>query len=117
MEMQRDPDHPIIERLWEYRIERFCYENCQDYDQSFIDLTLRKGACVKRLRFLSPRDLKIEEGFPGQTGGMEILDVRHRQLEGIGVRVGDFEAMMGAVTFWAAEVIDLDEVDGQPLAG
>jgi hypothetical protein len=54
-------------------------------------------------------DLEIEKGFPGPTAGMEILDVRKRQMGGIGVRVGDIEASFGSITFWAREVEDLDK--------
>lgn len=105
-----DPKHPIIERPWDYQILRFCYHNDpDDWRESYIDLTLGRGAVVRRLRFLAPQDLEIERGcFPQPTGGMCILDVRHRQMEEIGVRVADFEASRGAVTFWAREVVDLD---------
>jgi hypothetical protein len=105
-----DPDHPIIERPWEYQILLFCYHHDpDDWRNSYIDLSLGRGTTVRRLRFLGPQELQIERGcFPQPTGGMCILDVRHRQLEGIGVRVADFEASLGAVTFWAREVTDLD---------
>jgi hypothetical protein len=110
MSVERDPDHSIIDRPWEYDIIGFCYQRePEDYSQPYIDLTLRKGTTIRRLRFLQPRSLKIDEGFPVRTGGMEILDVRHRQMEGVGVHVSDFEASQGAVTFWAADVVDLDE--------
>jgi len=36
------------------------------------------------------------------------LDVRARQLEGIGVEVSDFENSTGSVTFLARAVVDLD---------
>jgi hypothetical protein len=112
METYRDPDHPIICRPWEYHILDFHYHyDPEDWKQSYIDLTLRKGSTVRRLRFLGPRSLKVEEGFPAPTGGMEILDVRHRQMEGVGVHVHDFEASPGAITFWAADVLDLDETE------
>ncbi|WP_419190274.1 hypothetical protein [Saltatorellus ferox] len=41
---------------------------------------------------------------------MEFLSV-DRQLGDVGVRVGDFEASRGAITFWAKEVFDLDNPD------
>ena len=110
MPVEPDPDHPIIEKPWEYHIVDFYYHVDQDdWDKSYIDMVLAKGSTVRRLRFWSPRSLKIEEGFPMPTGGMEITDVRHRQMQGISVRVGDFEASWGAVTFWASEVEDLDQ--------
>jgi len=72
---------------------------------------LRKGAVVRRLRFWSPQQFAIEEGFPAPTGGVVILDVRGRRLEGLGVRVADFEGNHGAVTFWAREVVNLDTLE------
>jgi hypothetical protein len=71
-------------------------------------MTLVKDAIVRRLRFWQPRRLMIEDGFPSPTRGMVILDVRSRQWAGIGVEVGDIEASIGSVTFWAYEVEDLD---------
>ena len=109
-DQKSDPDHSIIEKPWEYQIVDFHYHYDQeDWARSYIDMSLAKNSITRRLRFWSPRDLKIEHGFPMPTGGMEIHDVRYRQMEGIGVRVGDFEASSGAVTFWAADVEDLDE--------
>ena len=105
-----DPDHAIIERPWEYAIRSLCYYNAPEgWSASHLDLTLVQGESIRRLRFVAPQDLAVEEGcFPHPTGGMCILDVRHRQLEGINVRVADFEGTRGAVTFWARDVIDLD---------
>jgi hypothetical protein len=109
MPFDSDPDHPIIDRPFEYEIVEFCYQNDPDDSRNtYLDLTLRRGTTVRRLRFLEPQDLEIEKGFPRPTGGMCILDVRHRPLEGIQVRVADFEASWGKVTFWAREALDLD---------
>jgi hypothetical protein len=103
-----DLDHSIIERPWEFDIDLVSYHNNPVDDRhSYVDLTLRREKIVRRLRFLGPRDFQIERGFPTPTRGMCILDVRHRQLEGMGVRVANFEASVGAITFWAREVIDL----------
>ena len=115
--LKPDPDHPIIEKPWEYQIIDFhCHYDQEDWEKSYTDISLAKDTVIRRLRFWSPRDLKIEEGFPMPTGGMQIQDVRSRQMEGIGVRVGDFEASWGAVTFWAADVEDLDENEASSLA-
>lgn len=109
--MVEDPPHPIIDRPDEYRICAMRYEMNWDDGEPFLDLELRRGDIVRRLRFWSPRDLEIEKWFPVPTGGMEILDVRARQMEGIGVRVGDFEESPGAITFWARDVADLDSIE------
>jgi len=109
MTFDDDPDHPIIERPYEYDILLFCYHIDPENDRnSYLDLTLRRGPTVRRLRFLAPQDLEIEKGFPQPTRGMRILNVRRRQLDGLGVMVEDFEASSGRVTFWAREVRDLD---------
>jgi hypothetical protein len=112
MSWDGDPEHPIVERPFEYDIVMLCYHNnVEDPRNSYLDMTLRRGTASRRLRFLQPRDLQIEKGFPLPTRGMCILDVRHRQLEDISVRVADFEASPGSVTFWAREVKDLDVED------
>jgi hypothetical protein len=56
-----DPDHPIVDRPWEFDIELFSYHNNPVEERhSYIDLTLRRGKTVRRLRFLGPQDLQIE---------------------------------------------------------
>ena len=103
-----DPDHSIIEHPCRYHVVGFCFHRTlDDTEESYIDLSLQHGQVVRRLRFFSPRDVSIEEGFP-EGSGMYIADVRLRDLDGLGVRVGDFEAMGGAIRFWARTVIDLD---------
>ena len=105
-----DESHPIIARPWQYDLAEMHYSMGLDGSAPYIDLTLQRGEVKRRLRFTHPRDVQIEAGcFPQPTGGMEILDVRHRQMSDIGVRVGDFEATHGALTFWAKDVLDLDE--------
>jgi len=101
--------HPIIDRPFEYKVIGLNYKkNSDDHLRSYIDLKLQKGDIIRNLRFYGPQDLEIEKGFPEPTSGMEILDVSERQLENINVRVTDFEASPGKITFWAKSVIDLD---------
>ena len=105
-----EPDHSIIERPYQYQITGMVYHvDLEDWLDSYIDLTLVKGSITRRLRFLGPQGLKIEEGFPSPTHGMKILDISKRQWQDLGVAVLDFEASHGAITFWAKDVIDLDE--------
>ncbi len=102
------PYHPIIDRPHEYRIVEFYYNSASsDYSEHYILMKLKKGNDVKLLKFLNPRDLKIEEGFPRPTSGMEFLDLSKDSLEDINVKVGDFEASHGAITFYAKSVIEL----------
>jgi hypothetical protein len=106
-----DPDHPIVERPWEYEIVGLCYHRDPDsWADSHIDLTLQKGSQRRCLRFLGPQALEITEGFPGSSG-LCILDVSQRQLDGLRVRVANFEASGGCPTFWAGDVVELDASD------
>ena len=106
------PIHPIIDRPHECEITRFDYHNDPDEPRnSFIDLTLRRGASERHLRFLRPERLVIDEGFPSPTHGMIILDIRDRQWNDLRVEVADFESSHGSVTFCASDVIDLDATD------
>lgn len=111
MRTAEDPDHPILTRPWEYEVVGFSYMRPEDGTEPYIDLTLRKGQVVRRLRFFSPQEIEIEKGFPCSTHGMYFSDVRARGMEGLGVRVGDFEASSGRVSFWARDVVDLDKTD------
>jgi len=105
------PLHPIIDKPHQFQILRVDYQiDPDDYRNSFIDLVLRRGQVTRRLRFLRPQNLKIEEGFPFlATSGLQVLDISHRQLDDLTVEVSDFEATPGAISFYAAEVIDLDK--------
>jgi hypothetical protein len=103
------PIHPIIERPHEFVVVRFDYHNDpNDWRNSYIDLTLRRQDKIRRLRFLRPQSLKIEEGFPGPTHGMIILDIRDRHWDGLNVEVADFEASRGRILFYAQDVVDLE---------
>jgi hypothetical protein len=106
-----DPDHPIVERPWEYEIVGLYYHRDLDsWADSYIDLTLQKGPRRRCLRFLGPQDLEITAGFPNSSG-LCILDVSRRQLDGLRVRVVNLEAHGGCPTFWAREVEELDPGD------
>jgi hypothetical protein len=105
-----DPYHPILERSWEYEIFTLSFWQWSNGEaEPFIDLTLKKGDCLRHFRFFSPQGLEIEKGFPAKTGGFCILDVSERGLEGLGVRVDDAEASRGAVRFWARAVIEIGQ--------
>jgi len=101
-------DHKIINKPWEYRIVSFLYE-CSSIDNTehYIEMWLCKDSEIKKLRFTEPRQLKIEDGFPQPTHGMEILDISNRGLENLNVLVSDFELSSGAITFYARDVIEI----------
>jgi hypothetical protein len=103
-----DRDHPIIQNPWEYKVILFQYDcSSDDYLEHFIDLWLKKEHVIKKLRFIGPRQLIIEDGFPCPTHGMQILDVSDRGLENVNVWVSDFEASNGSITFYAKEFIEI----------
>lgn len=60
-------------------------------------------------RFFGPQGLRITEGFPSSSD-LCILDVSKRGLDGLRVRVANFEASDGCPTFWAREVVELGEI-------
>jgi len=106
--MREDREHPILKRAWEYELIEFSYRK-PDGAESYLDTVLRKGTVTRRLRFYSPRDLRIEgAGFPSTTG-LEILDVSARQMAGLGVRVANYENSGGAPEFWARAVDEILE--------
>lgn len=111
MSYDGDPDHPIVERPWEYEIVGLCYRRDLDsWADSYIDLTLQKGRRRRCLRFLGPQDFEVTAGFPNSSG-LCILDVSKRQLDGLRVRVANFEGHGGCPTFWAREVAELEASD------
>ncbi len=105
------PIHPIIDSPHNYEIIRFDLHNDPlDYRNTYLDLTLQQQQTIRRLRFLRPQRIVIDEGFPAATHGMIILDIRDRQWEDLRVEVADFEGNHGSVTFVAADVVDLDVI-------
>ena len=102
-----DHDHPILDKPWTWQLMEFAYHlDPVDWRKSYIDLLIEREGRVRRLRFFSPRDLEISQGLPTSIG-MCILDVGGRQLEGLRVRVANFEQSHGAPTFWAARVVEI----------
>jgi hypothetical protein len=102
-----DPDHPIINRPWEYDIVALHLECASVSSEGYLDLTLRRGREERVLRFWSPRDLEIIAGGLSSLE-MVVLDVSGRQLDGISVRVDSYEGAPGTLRFAARTVEDLD---------
>lgn len=114
-----DPEHPILPQAWTYEIVGLRLERePADGAEPHLDLTLRRGGDRRVLRFWSPQDLFIDRGGPGRTHGLVILDLRARQLDGLGVQVADFEPSPGTTTFSARAVEELvpPERAGSPFA-
>ncbi len=109
--MNEPKEHTIIDQPYLYDIQDFHYHHDKyDDTQSYIDMVLVKDDTIKRrLRFTEPTDLKIEAGFPYPTRGMCIYDISDHQMERINIHVSDFECSTGEVTFYAYDIIDLDQ--------
>jgi hypothetical protein len=99
-----DRDHPVLPDAWRYQIVGLHLELKPESEaEPFLDLTLELDGSRHVLRFFGPQSLEIEEGGPA-SGGLKILDVSGRQLNGLRVRVDDDEASSGSLRFWARDV-------------
>lgn len=102
-----DPKHAVLPDAWRYEIVGLQLElDPENGQEPFLDLTLRLDGTRLTLRFFSPQNIEIEEGGP-VSGGFTILDVSHRQLDGLSVRVDDYEARRGSLRFWARDVVPI----------
>jgi len=106
-----EPEHPILAEPWTYELERIDWRPTPAIAESFLDLTFRRGTERRRLRFLSPTQVKVDQGFCGQCCGLAIHDIRSRGWDGVRIEVVNFEASPG-ITFFAADVVDLDQSEG-----
>jgi hypothetical protein len=105
--LEGDRDHPILPDAFRWELLEFTYRcDPADWRESYIDLVFARDGETRRLRFFAPRDLEMRGG-PLNSSGMCILDVTGRQLEGLNVRVDNFEQSYGAPKFWAARVVEV----------
>jgi hypothetical protein len=108
-----EPPHPILPEAHKWEIIGLRLEHDPiDAAEPYLDLSVRGGADRRVLRFWSPVDLCIEEGGPRMTHWLGILDMRSRQLDGIGIRVDDFEGSFGSVRFSARAVEQIEAKAG-----
>jgi hypothetical protein len=109
-----DPDHPILHEPFLWELVEFTYRRDRsDWRRSYIDMVFAQGEVKRRLRFFAPQGLEVRRGLPSSSG-MCILDVSGRQMEGLRVRVANFEGFCGVPQFWAAEVIEVSEAGVAP---
>ncbi len=103
--------HPILNRPWEYSIQEIHWGRLDPVDDGLcLDITFVKGEQRRRLRFLSPSDVKIELlSCPQQCGEMILRDIRDRGWEGRAVQIAEGGASGSPVLLYAKEVIDLDK--------
>ena len=115
-ELRQDPDHPILPQAWQFEIIGLRLEKDPlEGGEPFLDLTLRRGTGRRMLRFWSPSDLEVERGGPTMTSGLVIRDLRDRGLDGVGVKVDDFEASSGSVRFVARSVEEVTPLANRAL--
>jgi hypothetical protein len=111
----------LFSGLFDYQIIDFHYKyDIDEIEETYIDLTFERNGKIVIIRFLSPVDIRLNGAFEQQQGGgFEILDIKKRQMENIGVEVRNFEPSEGNFTFYAriAEKIfegsksDLQQID------
>jgi len=106
----RDPLHPVLKDAYQYHVVMVHLELAPiDGGEPYLDLGLQRGAERVHLRFWSPQDLSIERGGPVMTSGLCILDIRSRQLDGLGIQVDDFESTNGSIRFMSRSVVALPQ--------
>jgi hypothetical protein len=67
------PDHEILPEASSYNIVALRIDRVpEDGSEPFLDLTVRRRAERRLLRFWSPQDLEIERGGPTDTGGFRV---------------------------------------------
>jgi hypothetical protein len=101
-----DPQHPILPDVWKHELISFRWEG--ENDERCVDLGLRHSetGVVTRLRFLGVKEVYFSDA--PVTHGLEILDVKGRQLEGVAVQVSNFENSPDQVRLLARDVMKLD---------
>ncbi|HEY8158834.1 MAG TPA: hypothetical protein VIF10_09035 [Methylobacter sp.] len=70
------------------------------WQDSYIELVAEAPGRRRHLKFSSPRNLCIEQGFNGNLSGMAIMDISDRQWDSTNLEVINFEQDAG-ITFLA----------------
>lgn len=102
-----EPDHPIINEPWEYKIIEFKYHRGHKNDEPHIDLTLKKNNEIQILRFRKPSGVRLYD-IP-EHEGPSIKNVTGRGFESVQVAVCADACGQGHMSFWAEDVIDITE--------
>ena len=110
-DFEGDPVHPILHEPWRWELLEFTYRrNRTDWHESYVDMVFYRDGKERRLRFFAPQDVELSRGTLSNSG-LCILDVSARQLDGLRVRVISLEMSYGTPSFWAAEVIEIREMN------
>ncbi len=104
------PDHSILREPWRWEIEEFAWHCGHDSVQAALDVRFVRDGQRRTLRFIEPQDVTIEFSgrYPIQCGEMAILDISHRQLDGLTVQVTAFGASGTPVKLYARSVHEID---------
>ena len=102
--IENAPVHPIVEKPWTWQIIGISFRCAPESQRdSELELTLWKDGTSVTLRFTTVYELRIDEGFPWHSAGLQILDTSSSQMEDCRVRVTSFE-QDGGIHFWAKAV-------------
>ena len=113
----KEPLHPILDQPWSWEITglQWCASG-QLAPSSFLDVTFLRDGTTRRLRFVDPQDLVLElsSPYPAHCGDMVILDIRGRQLDGLGVQATDAGADGTPLRLYARDVTDVSSSSISP---
>ena len=104
-----DPHHSILETPWLWEITHIEWVAGSEDSSSNLNVTFTLNGALRTLCFVDPTDVRLEIGGrpPIQCGEMVILDVRGRQLDGLGVQVTEGGASGSPLHLYARTVKDL----------
>lgn len=105
-----DPCHPLLPYPYTSALVEFTIRSHPtNLLETNIDLLFAREGAERRLRFLSPREVKVPVGQMGSWCRVYLADVRARQTDGILVRVGSFEPDWCVPSFWVSSVAEVAE--------
>jgi hypothetical protein len=104
-----DPHHSILERPWLWEIEYLEWIAGSEDTSAILNVTFIRNGARRTLCFVDPTDVRLNIGGrpPIQCGEMVILDIRGRQLSGLGVQVTEGGASGSPLHLYARMVKDL----------
>lgn len=115
---QRDPAHPILQDAWRHEVVELHWARAENGER-YVDLVLRHAdtGVERKLRFRRPTQVRFAD--VGMCWGLFIDDISSRQMQGLHVRVGDFENSGTPVELMAWDVSEISDepATGQPGSG
>lgn len=104
-----DPTHPILDQPWRWEIDSFAWHSKQHISPCALDVRFVRDGVYRTLRFIEPSDVTIQfsGGSSIQCGDLIILDIRGRQLSGLGVQVTESGASGTPLRLYAKTVQEI----------